>query len=94
MTDQLDLLPAPPPPEWARSLTGVKAIRVAQGVHPLGGARIKGGPETCGECAHRRRRTGGGIVWHRCGMVRATPGPDGDVRDHWAACEMFEGVAP
>ena len=94
MSDQLDLLAPPPFPEWARHLTGVRAVRVAQGVHPLGGARLKGGPETCAGCAHKVRRVSQGVVYYRCAVVHSAPGLDGDLRPGWAACERYEEAAP
>jgi len=59
--------------------------RLAQGLHPLGHAKLAGINETCGTCSHVRIRQRSGR-YIKCNQVPMTGGPASDVRLKWPAC--------
>lgn len=61
---------------------------VSMGKHPMG-LRLKGGPETCGTCAHLRSNEFTS-TYYKCDLHKNTGGPATDIRKKWPACEKWE----
>jgi hypothetical protein len=67
----------------------IVARRLAQGLHPLGHARLAGNGQTCGTCSHRRLNDlRAGRYW-KCNQVPMTGGPASDVRLKYPACMLW-----
>lgn len=74
---------------YGRRLTARQHELAGQGINPLMGTT---GPEgkTCGDCAHRYQRWGGGSRnYPKCAVGPATKSTNTDVRAYWPACARF-----
>lgn len=73
---------------YTRRLTIRRQKMLAEGIHPTTRYPLKGGPTTCGNCAHHYERQLG-HVYHKCDQVHETAGPATDVRVSWPACVLW-----
>lgn len=84
----------PPParrrPSTVQRLRARQAQALAVGIHPITGARLLGGTETCGTCAHHIRVNGGARNWPKCDRIKATHGHATDCLARFPACVGWE----
>lgn len=99
MTEALSLFPEIVEPDGKAKLTAGDRLRrrhdakIAQGMHPITGLRLRGDDETCGSCAHRVLVHGGSRGWPKCELSVMTHGPATDCLARFPACSGWEPAA-
>lgn len=68
--------------------------RIAHGVHPITGLRIRPSTESCGTCKHRVLIGGHAKDWPKCDLMgsRNTHGPGTDCLARFPACTGWEAA--
>jgi hypothetical protein len=96
MSQLFEYLVGPPKPKLSATsrLTQANNNKLASGVHPATGLRLKGS-ECCGDCSHHHRYEYHNGSYHKCDLHRLgqSHSAASDIRVSWPACTAF-GVEP